>query len=303
MGSQRVNSVSLMKNKIEEYARLTQERLSEELVVDEVPYMTLLDSMSYSTLAGGKRVRPYLVLEFCELCGVNKEKALNYAAAAEMIHTFSLIHDDLPGMDNDDYRRGRLTNHRVFGEATAILAGDALVFKAIETSAKSDLTPKQNVEAIKLLCKKSGAHGMCGGQQIDLEGEKRPLGKEEILLMYKMKTCDLLSMSCQLGVIAANGSESEKRFADHFGEYFGKAFQIIDDLLDMDGDPLLLGKSTGSDEKNEKSTLVKYIGKDKAIALASDYSERAKDMLYRFNDCEARTRLFDFCDKMLRRKR
>lgn len=298
-----MNSVNSMKSKIEEYALLIQDKLSELLTVDEVPYMTLLDSMSYSTLAGGKRVRPYLVLEFCELCGVKKETALNYAAAIEMIHTFSLIHDDLPGMDNDDYRRGRLTNHRIFGEATAILAGDALVFKAIETAAKSGLSPEQNIEAIKLLCKKSGAHGMCGGQQIDLEGEKRPLGKEEILLMYKMKTCDLLSVSCQLGVVAANGSENEKRFADHFGEYFGKAFQIIDDLLDLDGDPLLLGKSTGSDEKNEKSTLVKYIGKEKAISLATDYSERAKDMLYQFKECEARTRLFEFCDKMLCRKR
>lgn len=298
-----MNSVNSMKSKIEEYALLIQDKLSELLTVDEVPYMTLLDSMGYSTLAGGKRVRPYLVLEFCELCGVKKETALNYAAAIEMIHTFSLIHDDLPGMDNDDYRRGRLTNHRIFGEATAILAGDALVFKAIETAAKSGLSPEQNIEAIKLLCKKSGAHGMCGGQQIDLEGEKRPLGKEEILLMYKMKTCDLLSVSCQLGVVAANGSESEKKAADHFGEYFGKAFQIIDDLLDLDGDPLLLGKSTGSDEKNEKSTLVKYIGKEKAISLATDYSERAKDMLYQFKECEARTRLFEFCDKMLCRKR
>ena len=298
-----MNLVSSMKNNLEENVKLVQNKLEELLETQEVPYITLLDSMSYSTLAGGKRVRPYLVLEFCEMCGQDKMTALNYAAAVEMIHTFSLIHDDLPGMDNDDYRRGRLTNHRVFGEATAILAGDALVFSAIETAAKSDLSSMQNVEAIKLLCKKSGAHGMCGGQQIDLEGEKRPLIKEEILMMYKMKTCDLLSLACMLGVVAANGSDAEKRAADHFGEYFGKAFQIIDDLLDLDGDPQLLGKSTGSDEKNEKSTLVKYIGKEKAISLATDYSERAKDQLYKFKDCEARARLFKFCDKMLCRKK
>lgn len=294
--------MSLMKNKLKEDATLVEEKLSEVLSAEKVPYMTLLDSMSYSTLAGGKRVRPYLVLEFCELCGKDRKIAINYASAIEMIHTFSLIHDDLPGMDNDDYRRGRLTNHRVFGEATAILAGDALVFKAIETAAESDLSPTQNIEAVKLLCEKSGVHGMCGGQQIDLEGEKRKLYKDEILQMYKMKTCDLLSASCVLGVIAANGSDEDKRAADSFGEYFGKAFQIIDDLLDLDGDPKLLGKNVGSDEKNEKSTLVKYIGKEKAALLASDLSERAKEALMTFPDNDARKRLFQFCDEMLCRK-
>ena len=294
--------MSLMKNKLKENATLVENKLSELLTSEKLPYMTLLDSMSYSTLAGGKRVRPYLVLEFCELCGKEKELSLDYAAAVEMVHTFSLIHDDLPGMDNDDYRRGRLTNHRVFGEATAILAGDALVFKAIETVASSPLTHEQNIEAVKMICQKSGLHGMCGGQQIDLEGEKRMLYKDEIMQMYKMKTCDLLSLSCMLGVLAANGSEAEINAGNAFGEYFGKAFQIIDDLLDLDGDPKLLGKSVGSDEKNEKSTLVKYIGKEKASLLAADYSERAKEALMVFNDNEARKRLFQFCDEMLCRK-
>lgn len=291
-----------MKSKIEEYAQLTHHKLSELLKNEEVPYKTLLESMSYSTLAGGKRVRPYLALEFCEMCGADKENALNYAAAAEMIHTFSLIHDDLPGMDNDDYRRGRLTNHKVYGEATAILAGDALVFKALETAVTSGSSPEQNNEAVKLLCEKSGAHGMCGGQQIDLEGEKRDLNTDEILLMYKLKTGALLSMSCRLGVIAANGSEKEKKAAEDFGEYFGKAFQIIDDLLDLDGDPKLLGKSVGSDEKNDKSTIVKNIGKEKALLLANEYTEKAKQSLSVFADNEAKTRLLEFCDKMICRK-
>ena len=292
----------MSKNKIEEYAGLTEKKLSELLLTEEVPYKTLLESMSYSIFAGGKRVRPYLALEFCEMCGADKETALNYAAAAEMIHTFSLIHDDLPGMDNDDYRRGRPTNHKVYGEATAILAGDALVFKALETAASSPLSPSQNVEAVRLLCEKSGARGMCGGQQIDLEGEKRDLNTDEILLMYELKTSALLSMSCRLGVIAANGSDEEKKAAEAFGEYFGKAFQIIDDLLDLDGDPNLLGKSVGSDEKNDKSTIVKNIGKEKASRLASEYTEKAKNSLSVFRDNEAKTRLLEFCDKMLCRK-
>lgn len=291
------------RNKLEEYAQLIQESLEDLLIGDVESYETLIDSMRYSTLSGGKRVRPYLCMEFCEMCGGTKEQAIAYGAAAEMIHTFSLVHDDLPAMDNDDYRRGRHTNHKIFGEATAILAGDSLIFKAIETAINAPLSAELNAEAVRVICEKSGAKGVCGGQQIDLEGERRVLSKEEIFLMYELKTCALLSMSCTMGVIAANGTEEQKNAADLFGELFGKAFQIVDDLLDREGDPKLLGKNTGSDEKNAKSNFVKLYGIEKAKEKASEYSEWAKEALDVFEDCDAKYRIIDFCDVMLNRKK
>ena len=290
-----------MKNKLKENATLVENKLSELLTSEKLPYMTLLDSMSYSTLAGGKRVRPYLVLEFCELCGKEKELSLDYAAAVEMVHTFSLIHDDLPGMDNDDYRRGRLTNHRVFGEATAILAGDALVFKAIETAASSPLTHEQNIEAVKMICQKSGLHGMCGGQQIDLQSENKTIPREELEELVAKKCGALFEASCELGCIAADGGEEARRNASLFGAYTGLAFQVADDLLDLRATAEVLGKTPGKDEKSGKSTFVSLLGIEGAEAFTRGLCEKAKELLSLFPAGEARESLAAFCDFIISR--
>ena len=260
----------------------------------------MAEAMSYSLLGGGKRIRAFLTVEFCKMFGGSADDAEAYACAVEMVHAYSLIHDDLPCMDNDDMRRGKPSCHKAYGETVALLAGDALLTYAFETAASGKNNPS---EAVRTLAYCAGAQGMCRGQEIDLALECNSY--DELVTLHSLKTGALINAAATLGYLAS-GAQTDRETLDKIKKYslnVGLAFQIIDDLLDMDGDPLLLGKSTGSDEKNEKSTLVKYIGKEKAIALASDYSERAKDMLYRFNDCEARTRLFDFCDKMLRRKR
>lgn len=245
----------------------------------------LFDSFAYSLFAGGKRLRPFLVLEFCKLCGGESEKALPFAAAIEMIHTFSLIHDDLPCMDNDDLRRGKPTNHKVFGEACALLAGDALAVYALETAADCDLPAQTKLSAVQLLTRGAGVCGMIAGQQIDMWAETHPCDTEMLTLLQEKKTGALFETAVLLGCLAAGVPEdSDKaRFAKDYAKHIGLAFQITDDLLDECGDAALLGKNTGSDKQNGKTTFVSLLGIEGAKERAAKEAALAVQALKAFD--------------------
>ena len=252
--------------------------LSNCFLKDE-PQKELFDAMRYSLLAGGKRLRPVLVQVFCELCGGRAEEALPFAAAIEMVHTYSLIHDDLPCMDNDDFRRGKPTNHRVYGEATAVLAGDGLLTAAFGRLASAKLPADRIVKAVRVLSLCAGELGMVGGQVLDMEAEKRECTRQEVLDIQSRKTGALICAACELGVIAAGGNEKQLDAAASYAESVGLAFQIRDDILDVVGDAQKLGKATGVDEN--KNTFVRLYGIEtceKMIREETDKAVRALDV-------------------------
>jgi farnesyl diphosphate synthase len=230
----------------------------------------LLDAMRYASLGGGKRLRPFLVVESANLFGVPRRQALMVGAALECIHCYSLVHDDLPAMDNDEMRRGQPTVHRKFDEATAILAGDGLLTFAFDILAREETHPDAaiRVELVTALARGSGIGGMAGGQMLDLEAEGRfaaygkPLqhGETEILALQAMKTGALLRFACVAGGILGEAQGSKRDALDRYGTAIGKAFQIADDLLDVEGDPALLGKAAGKDAAAGKATLVGIYG-------------------------------------------
>lgn len=237
---------------------------------------TLYKAMEYSAMCGGKRIRPFLTLAFCKMLGGSREAAMPYACALEMIHTFSLIHDDLPCMDNDDLRRGKPTNHKVFGEAPALLAGDALVFSAFECALSNAHTDAANrLAAVQVLAKASGADGMCEGQMIDIESEGKQLSFDQLLHLHAHKTGALIRAAAKLGVIAAGGSNIDIEAADTYGAGIGLAFQIIDDILDRYGSTEELGKPIGSDLKNEKTTFLSFMDANEALDYAKKVSAEA----------------------------
>ena len=264
------------------------------------PYAGLLDAMKYSLMAGGKRIRPVLVLEFCRLCGGDPDKAMPFAAAIEMVHTMSLIHDDLPCMDNDDFRRGRPSCHKAHGEDVALIAGDALLTEAFYRISQADLPPERIALAVERLAVESGALGMVGGQMIDISKDKSELSDEDMLQMYALKTSCLLSAACQLGCIAAGRFDACKNAAD-FAYNLGLAFQIRDDILDEIGDSARLGKPTGSDQKNGKETFLARVGMAKAEELVCSYSDAAKKALALFGEDAAD--LLELTDKLMQRDR
>lgn len=269
----------------------------------DVNQSILYDAMHYSIVAGGKRIRPYLVIEFCNLFGGLGKNALWYAAAIEMLHTMSLIHDDLPAMDDDVLRRGKPTNHVVFGEATAILAGDALLSEVFHTAASNpNYTSQQNLEAVCALAEYGGVKGMMGGQQIDLQSEKSIISKALLEDLVSKKTGALLSCSCLLGSIAANTGRAEKEKAINFGQQLGMAFQITDDILDFEGDEKTLGKSIGKDDKSGKSTFVSLLGLETAKELAQKLTDDAKKTISESGNKQSRERLLALCDLLLTRK-
>ncbi len=244
---------------------------------------TLYRAMEYSTMCGGKRIRPFLVLEFCRMFGGSDAAALPYACALEMIHTFSLIHDDLPCMDDDDLRRGKPTNHKVFGEATALLAGDALIFSAIECAMENAYTSAENkVRAVRELVCAAGADGMCEGQMLDIEGENKTLEFDALLNLHAHKTGALLRVAARLGAIAAEADEKAIAAADTYGAGIGLAFQIVDDILDRFGSAEELGKPTGSDAKNEKTTFLSFMDLEAAKAYAVNVTNEACDAICDF---------------------
>lgn len=261
----------------------------------------LIKSMRYSLLASGKRVRPHLTLEFCTLFGGNEEAALPYACAVEAVHTYSLIHDDLPCMDNDDLRRGRPTNHRVYGEAIAMLAGDALLTEAFALIAGNDaLSSRQNAKAVQVLAQKAGYLGMVGGQEEDIRNEDMPVSAADLDRINSGKTGALLEAACMLGCIAANAADEEIEAARIYASNFGAAFQIIDDILDVSVSTKDLGKSALSDVKNRKTTYVTILGKEGAYKKARALTKRAVDAISPY---EGSDYLVDFALRALDRKK
>lgn len=261
-----------MNDTMQRYLDRTEGYLAGCFMQDE-PQKELFEAMRYSLLAGGKRLRPVMVLAFCELCGGNADAALPFAAAIEMVHTYSLIHDDLPCMDNDDLRRGKPTNHRVFGEAKAVLAGDGLLTAAFSQLASAKLPAKQVVEAVRVLSLCAGELGMVGGQVLDMDAENRICTEQEVIDIQSRKTGALISAACQLGVIAAGGSIEQQNAAAAYADALGLAFQIRDDILDVIGDAQKLGKATGTDEN--KNTFVRLYGIEACKKLVVDETEKA----------------------------
>lgn len=245
----------------------------------------LISSMEYSLKAGGKRVRPLLVLEFCRLCGGKPETALPFACAVEMIHTYSLIHDDLPCMDDDDLRRGKPSNHKAFGEDTALLAGDALQTLAFEilTSDKTAALAGEGAcrRAVNTLARRSGCVGMAGGQMIDLISENTQAPLEVVYELIEKKTGCLIQAACELGCIAANAGEDKIEAASEYGKSIGYAFQIQDDILDCTSTDEVLGKPVGSDAENQKSTVVSLVGLEESRRLVEFYTSKAISALNR----------------------
>ena len=233
----------------------------------------LLESMAYSVLAGGKRIRPLMAILGCEALGGEIKDVMPLAAAVEMVHCYSLIHDDLPAMDDDDFRRGKPSNHKVFGEATAILAGDALLTYAFEFISNADISDDKKAKAVKILSQRSGKNGMVLGQILDMSG----CDNFELLMeIYRKKTSDLLSAALSMGAIAAGGKGDE---FDTFGENIGLAFQIKDDILDVTSSQEVLGKPICSDEKNEKKTSLKFLSLEDAQKMVEMLTETGKESL------------------------
>ncbi|MBO5935765.1 MAG: polyprenyl synthetase family protein [Clostridia bacterium] len=281
-----------MNNILESHLNLIEKSIMTFVPSVEKSYSVIEDAMKYSLETGGKRVRPMLVLEFCRICGGDVEKALPFAAAVEFIHTYSLIHDDLPCMDNDDMRRGKPSSHIKFGEADALLAGDALLTHAFTALASAELSSKQIVDAVKILSDYAGANGMIGGQIIDLEGENKNLSLEELFLMDKLKTAALITAACVLGCIAADNYNNIPS-AIKFAENLGIAFQIIDDVLDF------LEGEDNSDIISGKSTYVSLLGLENARVEAAKYTDTALEAL---NLVSGNTEvLVDFSMKLLKR--
>ena len=259
----------------EKYLSLIDVSLSEYLPEDENGDLAVGEMMAYSLKNGGKRIRPVLTLEFCRLCGGSPETALPFACALEYIHTYSLIHDDLPCMDNDDMRRGQPSSHKKFGEANALLAGDALLTRAFGILAGAELPPAFIVRAVDALADAAGALGMIGGQYLDLEGEKKALTIDGLRRIDALKTGALIRCACLLGCIAADAEIEQIDAAETYADNLGVAFQIVDDILDVTADSATLGKPVGSDEKNGKNTYVSLLGLDGAGREAEDYTNKA----------------------------
>ncbi|MCH3972260.1 MAG: polyprenyl synthetase family protein [Oscillospiraceae bacterium] len=269
------------------YAHMTEEKIK-ELVPEEpqLPEAVLYSAMRYSLLAGGKRVRPVLMLSFCTLCGGSVQAALPFACALEMVHTYSLIHDDLPCMDDDDLRRGRPSSHKQFGEANALLAGDALLTKAFEVAA-ADSSAKQvgsgrALKAAAVLAKAAGDHGMVAGQVLDLLNEKRQITVQELKDIDAKKTGAMIRAAAKMGCVLAGASETETAAADSYAKALGLAFQIQDDILDVAGDMQALGKPVGSDAQNDKATYVTLLGLQKAQQTVQKLTDCAKQALAPF---------------------
>ena len=263
------------------YATQVNDALRERLHFDrELRQIVVVDAMRHSLLDAGKRLRAAMVLEFGRLTHASREGAMALACAIEMIHAYSLIHDDLPCMDDDDFRRGKPSCHKAFGEANALLAGDGLLTLAFETAADAPLSDVQRVEAVRTLAKAAGVCGMLGGQVIDLGCEGKPVDLETLNTLYALKTGALLRASARLGCLAGNAGEELLETADRYARACGLAFQITDDILDVAGDAEKLGKPTGSDEENHKTTYVTLLG-------LSGARERARELIGEAGECVA----------------
>ncbi len=300
-----------LKERLASHAETVERRL-EEIFRDEEEYITahsggarLAEAMRYATLGGGKRIRAFLTMEFCLAFGGEAGRALDYACAMEMMHAFSLVHDDLPAMDNDDMRRGKPSAHKAFGEATAILAGDALAIDALRTAAFNEkCSALQNNEAVKCLACFAGGRGMCAGQQTDIDSEGKSIGEKALHDLVERKTGDLLAAACYMGAAAAADrplGEKEAQIAIGYGHSLGLAFQIADDLLDLRSTSEKMGKTVGKDEKENKSTFAALLGAEGAERKARGCAEDAKRFLEALPESVYRAELCELCDFVLTR--
>lgn len=283
-----------------EYKKYVDAKLSEYFKPLGLSYDGLLESMHYSLTAGGKRIRPMLVLEFCRISGGNIEKTLPVACAIEMLHTYSLIHDDLPCMDNDALRRGKPTNHVVYSECTATLAGDALQAEAFGTIARSQLPAEARVTCVEILADAVGSDGMCAGQYLDMVGEHKLLSEDELNDINSRKTGSLLTAACRMGVAAAGGNKAMLEAAAQYGACVGAAFQIRDDILDVISTSEELGKPIGSDAQEHKNTYMTLLGEYKCMQMIEKLTDQAKNAVAgTFEDTKF---LCELADSMVTRK-
>ena len=266
----------MLKETMERYSAMVDAALEQYLPAETCRQSRIFEACRYSLMAGGKRIRPMLLLEFYRLCGGRPEEALPFACGLEMIHTYSLIHDDLPCMDDDDYRRGRLSNHKVYGEAMATLAGDALLNRAFEVMlSQTAVTADRAMAAAGHIARCSGVYGMIGGQVQDLALEGKTATLEELREMVSLKTGALLQAACEGGAILAGATEEQREAARQYAAAIGLAFQIQDDILDVTGDQSVLGKAIGSDAANEKTTFVSVYGLEACRGMVRDLTLEA----------------------------
>lgn len=269
-------------------ATMTEDALRKIYTEDE-DIKVLLDSECYSLFAGGKRIRPALTLEFCRMFGGEDSAALPFACAVEMIHTYSLIHDDLPCMDDDEMRRGKPTNHKVFGESTALLAGDSLLTGAFEVAASNSVVGSDiSAKAVAYLASCAGRYGMVGGQIMDLEGEKKKLTLDELLKLHSLKTGALISAASVMGALAAGVELTDPRMEDvvTYAENIGLAFQIVDDILDKTGNAEELGKNVGVDAEHQKNTFLSFFTVEEAQFYADRLTREAIDAIRKYKESE-----------------
>lgn len=272
---------------IDKNKKLIEGEMKKHLQNISIPHR-LKQSMQYSIEAGGKRLRPVLLMASFETYGTNIEKIFSTGVALEMIHTYSLIHDDLPAMDNDDLRRGKPTNHKVFDEATAVLAGDALLTYSFEIIANdSRLSDSEKVHIIKSLSYSSGPKGMVAGQILDMEAENKPVTLDTLEEIHALKTGELLTFAISIGAYLGSATKEHLEHLKEFSYYLGLIFQVQDDILDIIGDPNKIGKPVGSDEENNKSTYPNLLGLEGAIDHKQKYVKKAKEALHKANAKES----------------
>lgn len=284
----------------EEARNLVENTLSSYFTKEE-PQKLLFEAMRYSLLAGGKRIRPVLVLKFAEACGAKLTSVLPLACAVEMLHTYSLIHDDLPCMDNDTLRRGKPTNHVVFGETVAVLAGDALQAAAFETVSRAELPPEIIVKAMKELSFAAGEEGICGGQILDMLSENKQIDLSGVENIHKQKTASMILAAVRMGVIAGQGSERQLQAASQYAQDIGLAFQIRDDILDITSTVEELGKPIGSDKENNKSTFASLLGRERCEEIIAEKTLSAKQAIQ--NIFENSAFFCELADRLASRKK
>ncbi|HFL3265070.1 TPA: polyprenyl synthetase family protein [Clostridioides difficile] len=272
---------------LKEKASFVEKVLKEYMPKEEGYQKTVIEAMNYSLSAGGKRLRPILTLEACKIVGGNEDEAIPFAIAIEMIHTYSLIHDDLPALDNDDLRRGRPTNHKVYGEAMGILAGDALLNYAFEVMLAGSINkenPEKYLKAINEIAKGAGIYGMIGGQVVDVESENKQIEKEKLDYIHMNKTAAMMVGCMRAGATIGGANFEQMEEITKYAKNIGLSFQIVDDILDIVGDEAKLGKKVGSDIENHKSTYPSLLGLDKSKEIAHNLIDEAKKSIEKLSD-------------------
>ena len=272
---------------LKEKASFVEKVLKEYMPKEEGYQKTVIEAMNYSLSAGGKRLRPILTLEACKIVGGNEDEAIPFAIAIEMIHTYSLIHDDLPALDNDDLRRGRPTNHKVYGEAMGILAGDALLNYAFEVMLAGSINkenPEKYLKAINEIAKGAGIYGMIGGQVVDVESENKQIEKEKLDYIHMNKTAAMMVGCMRAGATIGGANSEQMEEITKYAKNIGLSFQIVDDILDIVGDEAKLGKKVGSDIENHKSTYPSLLGLDTSKEIAHNLIDEAKKSIEKLSD-------------------